>query len=129
MRNKFNQIPKPKPKAVANVNPAVVQQIAAKLQQGLALHNVGQLEQARVIYEEILKLNPMHFDALQLLGTLAAQTKQWDEALGLLSDALKINTTNAFVNNNYGNVLNDLQRYEEALAQKKKAGRKKKGEE
>ena len=34
MRNKFNQIPKPKPKAVANVNPALAQQIAAKLQQG-----------------------------------------------------------------------------------------------
>ena len=115
MRNKFNQIPKPKPKAVANVNPAVVQQIAAKLQQGLALHNAGQLEHARVIYEEIIKTNPMHFDALQLLGTLAAQTNQWDKALGLLSDALKINTSNAFVNNNYGNVLKEFKRLDEAL--------------
>ena len=115
MRNKINQIPKPKPKAVANVNPSAVQQIAIKIQQGLALHNAGQLEQARVIYEEILKLNPMHFDALQLLGTIAAQTKQWDKALGLLTHALKINTTNASVYNNHGNVLKELKRLDEAL--------------
>ena len=115
MLNKFNQIPKPKPKAVANVNPAVIRQIAAKLQQGLALHNAGQLDQARVIYEEILILNPMHFDALQLLGTIAAQTKQWNKALGLLTDALKINTTNASVYNNHGNVLKEFKRLDEAL--------------
>ena len=115
MPNKFNQIPKPKPKAVAAVNPALAQQIAAKLQQGLALHSAGQLEQARVIYEEILKLNPKHFDALQLSGTIAAQTKQWDKALGLLTDALKINTTNASVYNNRGIVLKELKRLDEAL--------------
>ena len=117
MRNKFNQIPKPKPKAKvgAAINPAVAKKTADLLQQGLALHNAGQLEQARVIYEEILKLNPKHFDALQLSGTIAAQTKQWDKALGLLTDALKINTTNASVYNNRGVVLNELKRLDEAL--------------
>ena len=118
MRNKFNQIPKPKPKAkvgVTAVNPAVTKKTADLLQQGLALHNAGQLEQARVIYEEILKLNPKHFDALQLSGTIAAQTKQWDKALELLTDALKINTTNASVYNNRGVVLKELKRLDEAL--------------
>ena len=119
MRNKFNQIPKPKPKAkvgVTAVNPVVAKKSADLLQQGLALHNAGQLEQARAIYEEILKLNPKHFDALQLLGAIAAQTKQWDKALGLLTDALKINTTNASVYNNRGIVLQELKRLDEALA-------------
>jgi len=37
MRNKFNQISKPKVRAA--INPAVAQQVAAKLAQGLAIHN------------------------------------------------------------------------------------------
>ena len=115
MHNIFNQISKPKPKSVANLNHALAQQIAAKLEEGLALHNAGQLEQARATYEEILKLNPKHFNALQLSGTIAAQTKQWDKALGLLNDALKIDTTNASVYNNRGIVLKELNRLEEAL--------------
>ena len=59
MRNKFNQIPKPKPKAKVGVvvNPAVAKKSADLLQQGLALHNAGQFEKAKAIYEEILKLN------------------------------------------------------------------------
>ena len=115
MRNKFNQIPNPKHKFVATINPLAAQQIAAKLQQGFALHNTGQLEQARILYEEILKLDPKHFDALQLSGTIAAQTKQWDKAIRLLTEALKINTTNASVYVNLGLVLNEFKRFEEAL--------------
>jgi len=93
-----------------------VQHAAKKLQQGMALHNVGQLEQARFIYEEILIINPGHFDALQLSGFIAAQTKQWDKALLLFDEALRINTNNASLYNNRGNVLQELKRWEEALA-------------
>ena len=118
MRNKFNQIPKPmtRPKSVDPVNPVLAQQIAAKLQQGLALHKTGQFKQAKTLYEEILKLNPKHFDALQLSGTIAAQTQQWDKALELLTVTLNINNTNASVYNNLGNVLKELKRLEEALS-------------
>jgi len=106
----------PRPIAVNPANPALAQQIAAKLQQGLALHKTGQFEQAKTIYEEILKLNPKHFDALQLSGTIAAQTQQWDRALELLTVTLNINNTNSSVYNNIGNVLKELKRLEEALS-------------
>ena len=109
------------PKAFAAINPASAQQITSKLQHALALHNAGQLEEARVIYEKILKLNSKHFIALQLSGMIAAQTKQWDKALGLLNDALKINTTNAAVYNDRGIVLQELKRFEEALTSYDKA--------
>ena len=85
------------------------------LQQGLALHNAGQLDQAKVIYEGILKLNARHFDALQLLATLAAQTGQWNLSLTLLDEALQINKTHPATYNIKGTVLNTLQRFEEAL--------------
>jgi len=118
MRNRFNQITKSKPKvtAVSAVSSIFTQQIGMKLRNGLALHNSGQLEQAKSIYEEILKLDPKHFDAMQLLGMLSAQTGQLDKALKLLADALKINAASFSVHNNFGNVLKELQRFDEALA-------------
>ncbi len=118
MRNKFNQIPAPKTKPymlAGTVNPQVANKIAAMLQQGLALHNAGELDQARVIYEGVLKLNAKHFDALQLLATIAAQTRQWDLSLTLLDEALKINKTHPATYNNRGCVLYELRRFEEAL--------------
>jgi predicted O-linked N-acetylglucosamine transferase (SPINDLY family) len=118
MPEKFNQIPnpEPKPKVQATLNSVLAQQVFEKLQQGLALHNAGQLEQSRVIYEAILKLDPKNFDALQLLGAIAVQTKKWDAALGLLNEALKISTSNASVYNNRGIVLKELNQLDAALS-------------
>ena len=96
-------------------------QIKKKLQLGLDFHNRGQLGQAKVIYEEILKLNSKNFDALYLLGTIAAQTKQWNKALKLMDDAISEEKTNAYVYNNRGNVLKELNHLERALESYDKA--------
>jgi tetratricopeptide (TPR) repeat protein len=45
-----------------------------------------QLEKAQKIYDEILTLQPKHFDALQIAGALALQTSQYDKAIILLSN-------------------------------------------
>ena len=121
MRKKFNQIPKHKPIFSATFSPTSALVITTKLQHGIALHNSGLLEQARGIYEEVLKLNPTHFDALLLSGTVSAQTKQLDKALKLFNDASKVDPTNAYVYNNRGNVLKELKRLEEALSSYDKA--------
>ena len=86
------------------------------LRSALALHQQGQLDGAEALYREILCSYPRHFDALQLLASVAAQKKNSLEALALFDQALIINPTNPFVLNNRGNVLKDLKRYEEALA-------------
>jgi predicted O-linked N-acetylglucosamine transferase (SPINDLY family) len=57
-----------------------------------------------------------HFDALMLSGTLAAQKKQYPEALELLTKALLIDDRNANVYLNRGVVLNELHFKNEALA-------------
>jgi hypothetical protein len=49
----------------------------AKLQQAIGLHQAGQLAEAQIIYEEILKMQPGHFDALYLLGIIAKQAKNF----------------------------------------------------
>jgi len=73
------------------------------------------LQQARSIYKEILKLEPRHFEALQLSGAIELQTGQWDRALELLIKAIKINDRNAAVFYNYGKSLKELGQAREAL--------------
>jgi protein O-GlcNAc transferase len=89
---------------------------AAKLRSALALHQAGQLEQAAVLYRVILQSEPRHFEALQLLGTLAAQQSDPAAALKLFEAALLLNPDHADLLNNRGYVLRALHRPEEALA-------------
>ena len=100
---------------------SVIHEINIKLNQGLALHNAGQLDQAKAIYLGALSLNPKYFETLQLLGTLAAQSGQWVEAIDYFSNALNINSKSSTVHNNLGNVLQELLRFEEALFSYNKA--------
>ncbi len=91
-------------------------QAQASLASGLALHQQGQLAEARACYLQVLKLQPRHFDALHLLGVIAAQTKNFAQALELFDQAIKINAGHAFAFNNRGNVLRDLRQPEAAIA-------------
>jgi len=95
--------------------------VEVKLRQGLFLHKSDKLLEAESIYQEILKINPKHFDALQLLGAIALQFKQYDRAIELLNSALKIHKKNASVYNNLAIALLELDRFEEALTSLEKA--------
>ena len=91
-------------------------QVSKLLQQGLTFHQQGNLTEAQVIYEQILNIQPDHFDALQLLGVLSAQIKKYSKAVEFLSKALQINPKHAKVCNNYGIALKELKRFDEAIA-------------
>ena len=77
------------PKVPAYLKPSVDHE--QLLQQGLALHQKGQLSEAHKIYEQILKNDPKHFHALQLTATLYSQQKKYAEALHFFDTALLIN--------------------------------------
>ena len=85
------------------------------LSEAIKLHKQKGYVDAQKIYEQVLAINPHNFDALRLLGTIFAQTKQLDKSLVLLERAKEINPHHIGLLNNYGNVLKDLKRYEEAL--------------
>ena len=91
------------------------------LKQALAFHQQGLLNDAKRLYEEILKAIPDHFDALHLLGVIAFQTANNSEAARFISRSLQISPLNSTALLNYGNVLKELKRHEEALASYDKA--------
>jgi protein O-GlcNAc transferase len=93
----------------------MTQAAAAKMNAALALHKSGQLDQADALYREVLQSQPRHFEALQLLGTSAAQQMNYATALSLFDQALQINPDHADLLNNRGYALRELARPQEAL--------------
>ena len=92
---------------------AQTQQVLA---QALALHQNGQLNEAAALYERILQVDARNFDALHLLGIVAAQTKNYAHAAELIGKAIKVNPNVAIAHNNRGNALKDLRDFESAVA-------------
>jgi hypothetical protein len=86
------------------------------IQQGLALHQQGNLREAQLMYEQAISMSPNNCDALHFLGILFAQTGQFIKAVDFLTKALQINPNNATYYSNYGNVLQELKNLDEALA-------------
>jgi len=95
--------------------------VAPLIEQGFALLGEGKFNEAQNIYEQVLAIQPNHFDALQLLGALSVQTKQFTKAVNLLTKALKINPNHAACYSNRGIALKELGRFEEALISYEKA--------
>lgn len=87
-----------------------------RFMQAVALHQQGKLEEAKDIYESILKTQPNHADALHLLGVIANQTGQPERAVHLISKAIAIQPNNAGFYINGGNALQALGRLDEAVA-------------
>ena len=91
------------------------------VQQGLNLHQRGNLNDAQIIYEQILSIQENNFDALQLLGALFAQVKKYPQAIKFLSKAIIVNPNHAGCFSNLGISFQKLRRLEEALSSYDKA--------
>ena len=89
--------------------------LSAQFESAFTLHQQGKLDGAETLYREILRLDPYHFDALQLLATIALQKKNCAEALWLFDQVLTIDHHHPGILNNRGLALKELKRYEEAL--------------
>lgn len=91
------------------------------LVKGFGLHQQGDLIAAGEFYAKILKMQPLHFDALQLKGLLLAQSGKPAEAVKYLHAALEINPNEPAVNNNLGITFHDLGKHELAIERYNKA--------
>ncbi len=89
--------------------------VSKLLQQGLSYHQKGHLDEAQKIYQQILKVNPKHFHALQLTATLLSQKENYNEALKFYKIALDINPNFAQLYNNQGTLFKHLNRLDDSL--------------
>lgn len=87
-----------------------------KFRKASELHRKGLLESARLICEEILADQAIHFDALNLLGLIAAQTRNPAMAASLLGQAIVVNPANAFTHCNLGTAQQELEQWDASLA-------------
>ncbi len=95
--------------------------IDALFAHGFSLHQQGLIDQARAFYEQVIERKPRHFDALHLLGVLAAQSKNPAQAIQWIGKAIKVNPGVAAAHSNLGAALKELGRFDEAVASYDKA--------
>jgi protein O-GlcNAc transferase len=79
--------------------------IARLLETALVHHRAGRLQQASVLYSEILAAQPNHPDALNLQGVIATQAGQPVDAVRLIEAAIAESPANGQFYNNLGNAL------------------------
>ena len=90
--------------------------IKAKVQSAIALHNEGKVAAAKEIYEQVATLYPNHFTTLHLLGLAFYQLGQFDRAVDLFLRAIAVNEKVPSVHKNLGNAFDYLNRLDEAVA-------------
>ncbi len=104
---------------------AITKGASAKLldliQRAFQLHSSGKLDAALTNYNQILKMYPRHFDALQLKGALMQQKGNSEEAVSLFIRALEINAKNASTWFNLGLAYESLGQYQDAVIACEKA--------
>jgi tetratricopeptide (TPR) repeat protein len=88
---------------------------------GLELQKIGLVDEAQVIYEQILNSNPLHYEALEYACTHLAQQKDWNKIRFLLNNAIRLNNLNPYLYNNLGIVLHELKDFEESIKVYKQA--------
>lgn len=85
------------------------------MQQAAAAYVRGEWVQAEHLCRIVLNAQPRHFDALSLLGVMAARTQRTIEAADFLGRAVAAKPGDATAHNNYGIALKNLGRFDEAL--------------
>lgn len=91
------------------------------LQEALKLHQTENFNEAAILYNKILKMQPHNIDTISLLGTLNLQTGNFDDACLLLKKSIKLKPNNASAHNNLGSVFQSSGRFEEAITSYKQS--------
>lgn len=96
-------------------------QHAALIQRGISFHNARAFLDAERCYQTVLRENPSHTDALNLMGVLAIEANRNDLALDYFRKAVKLAPRIAMYRNNLGNALLGQSELEEARVHLNKA--------
>jgi tetratricopeptide (TPR) repeat protein len=97
-------------------SPAANGRILARLTEALTYHQRGRLDEARAIYQSVVDVEPLNFDAVHMLGAVIAQQGNHSIAVKYFTKAIAINPNNADCHSNMAVSLNALGQLEAALA-------------
>jgi predicted O-linked N-acetylglucosamine transferase (SPINDLY family) len=89
--------------------------------QAVLLHQQSRPSEARALYQQILRLEPRHFQALHLSGVAALQEHQAELAADLIGKALTIDSSNPAAYVNYGTAQHEMRRHHDAIESYDKA--------
>lgn len=81
-----------------------------------AMHRRGRLQEAERLYQDILRIVPRHAAALHYAGLAAFQCGEKQRGLPLLAKSVDLEPSDPEFQNNYGYVLSELGKDEEAIA-------------
>jgi predicted O-linked N-acetylglucosamine transferase (SPINDLY family) len=93
----------------------------AMVQEALALHRQGKIDEAEAIYRRVLDAHPDHSDALHLFGALLLQRGRIDESIASLRRSVEIKPHYPEAHNNLAIALQKRGETEQALAHWEKA--------
>ena len=85
------------------------------IDQAIALHQRGNLDDAEAIYQKVLDADARNFDALHMLGIIHAQRGSFEKAEKFLRKALSVDSRVSQCFHNYGTILANLGRFEDAV--------------
>ena len=105
---------KPKPHPDAALAPMWLKLATQHLQ-------AGRLAQAKSGYEQVLRVNPLHPEALQWLGVVYHQLGDSEKAIELVRQAIDLVPANAFFRSTLGNVLQAMGQSTAAIASYRQA--------
>jgi protein O-GlcNAc transferase len=94
-------------------------ELQGQIDNALAHHRAGRLDDAEVIYRRVLAgapTDPQHSDALHLLGVLLGQRGQHADAIACINQAIARSPQAALFHNSLGNALRDAGQLAEAVA-------------
>lgn len=92
-------------------------ELAKSLQEALALHLAGRLEEAGALYARIRAVAPRNFDAAHLAGTMALQQGRFGAAASMLAEARRLHPHSAICAMRLGVALGALGRPAKAEAE------------
>ena len=87
-----------------------------KLQEAIALHQMGQLAEAESIYRQLLPIDCTKPDSLHLIGVIAYQNGKYQTAAEFIGQAIEVKPNDATYYSNLGLVYVELNRLDVATA-------------
>jgi Tfp pilus assembly protein PilF len=107
---KKRQQPNPQQQSIDSVD-----DIEGKLQQAISFYQVGQLQQAEQICQQILRNFPKQAETLHLLGIIAHQVGDYRIATSLITQAIEIDPNQSSFFYNVGNALREQGKLDESV--------------